>query len=95
MMVSTDVETQQKGNVIIAYSLNQQQTRKGNRGSNFLRKCMATIQSMPLLILSFHCCYDNYAWVPVLSILKFSSHLFMRLRFQAHFGEQENIIRQI
>ena len=87
MIASEDVETQRKGNVLIAYALLQEQKRKGNNGTNALRKMLFMIQSAPLLILSFHCCYDNYAWIPVLSILKFSSHLFMSLRVQAHFGE--------
>mmetsp|Transcript_12151 Transcript_12151/g.19181 ORF Transcript_12151/g.19181 Transcript_12151/m.19181 type:complete len:606 (-) Transcript_12151:24-1841(-) len=95
MLISEDVDTQKKGSVGIIYTLNQQQTKRGTEGRKRVENYSGITRSLPMPIACIHFVYDNYMWLPVLSVAQMSVHLFVRLRVRAHYGSHSDCMYKL
>ena len=86
MLALEDEESQRRGYVVVIYSLQQQQKIWGSRGVHFVRSILKIQQAVLIQTQSAHYCYDNYIWLPVLSLVQSSSQPFTQLRYRFHYG---------
>ena len=87
MMASEDTESQKKGIVCVIYALQLEQNLRGSQGTSRLQTMAGILRVLPLSVVSIHFCYENLAWMPVMSVFQMSCHYFLQLRIRTHFGE--------
>ena len=95
MLLSEDIETQRKGSISVSYAINQQQTvlrGGGGNGGGVIKKIMVAHKSFPVMVSVHQFCYNNYAWLPVVSLVQICSMLFQQLRYKMHFGEFRTVL---
>lgn len=79
-------ETQRKGIVVVMWGIGG--GRRTLSASMFWR-ASAVQKAMPVKVMGFHFCYNNYVLRPILSTVQLGCDFFTGVRFRAHYGESK------
>ena len=87
MVCCEDIETQQKGSVVVMYAVDAKDDIRW-LDYNLLQSTMAVMESLPLRTEAFHICHNNHwTWAPKVALYKLIAPIFSSLRSRAHYGK--------